>query len=120
MNISLLIERLKSLGGPDRLTDEVLALYCGWRRTKDEQTESNFVWLSPDGDAGSNPPHYTRDLTAAYDFAQQIVPNNVGACTWLPGSGSAAIEGLPNVDAPSAPLALCIVALMAKQHGKTF
>ncbi|MBD9496902.1 hypothetical protein IB271_23490 [Ensifer sp. ENS01] len=95
----------------------------GWKKKveafKDPKTgeaRERLLWLVPSNNDEGIIPRYTLNIHDAYSLAQELSPDNVGGCSWIPGKGTAIINDGPYCEAASPPIALCIAALKAIQE----
>jgi hypothetical protein len=102
-----ILESLRALEAPSRKIDTDIALLIGFEKYGAEKV----VWLHPETRKEAKVPRYTSLISAAFDFAQMLVPENVGGCAWENGLGSAKIEPGPPFQAPNPAIALCMCAL---------
>lgn len=102
-----IFQMLRDLKGPSRKADAEIALFLGFEKKEYDRV----VWLHPETRSEAKVPRYTEMIDHAYDFAQLLQPDHVGACTWQEGSARAQIEPGPPIDAHSPAIAICMCAI---------
>lgn len=122
MEIDVIIDRLKAAKAPSRRLDVDIAQVVGWRLktetfvdTATGETKQRHLWLVPKSEELGKVPFYTSDLEAAYTLIQDIAPDEPVGCTWSGEGASARMADGPAIEAINAPIALCIVALLASK-----
>lgn len=115
--IGAVIDRLSQLTGPDRETDEYLALIDGWRlagetdQPREQLPRGQREWIEPTTQKRGRVPFYTSNIQEAFEFLKRAAPDNAVACAWWPDKGAAKLGEDISVMAQTPAIALCIAAL---------
>jgi hypothetical protein len=111
-----ILQELRSLDGPSRKVDVEIALLAGFEKFDGEKV----VWLHPETRKESKVPRYTSWISHAFNFSMDLLPDNVGACTWGDSGGNAQIEPGPPFSASNPAIALCICTLFVALSSNAF
>lgn len=112
-----LFRHVRSLSGPDRETDKMIADMVGYRRkpktapSLDGKGSKRTLWVISKYDEARNVPPFTGSLDAALELAETVSKGAALGASWEPGTASARIGAGPFIQAPTPALALCLSAL---------
>lgn len=112
-----LIKRLEALTGPSREVDAEIAKVTGWTSVPWEFAGTRGVtWYASGPEAYKECPHFTGSLDAALTLVPETLKNTVLIQMSLPAkAGFARDEKFTYLEGATAPIALCIAALKARE-----
>jgi hypothetical protein len=93
--------------------DEALAIVAGYKRVVGQ--DQIVKWIAPGTTNAAGLPTFTKTMDAAYKLTRILAPNEeVGGCSWEPGSGTAKLGDGPFCIAANPALAICLTGLVQK------
>ena len=110
-----LITRLEALTGPSREVDAEIAKAAGWSFDTEFLT---LKWTSPNGEISrAAPPQFTGSIDAALTLMPATLKNTVLLQTSSPAKAGFGRDGkkFTYLEGATAPIALCIAALKARE-----
>ena len=104
-----LINRLEALTGPSREVDAEISKATGWVKY--------ITWTSPNGRIYADCPNFTNSLDAAMTLMPATLKNTVLLQTSSPAKAGFGRDGkkFTYLEGATAPIALCIAALKARE-----